>query len=648
LKRFKPLVMTMSRFTLLLVGIVLSVFGRADEHAHLPLYLDYPAGKWDDWSWATRDMRNTSPVHSHQYSIRAYLLPWTAIRFHHSEGFNTTGFSHLEFWVHGGSTGGQQFSIMAAVNGIDRPHVPITNYISSIPANQWVRVQVPLAHLGVASGDRLTDIYFIERRGQTVPTFYLDDIRLIRASVPSSATLTVDMRQTRRTLTPLHFGINVAAWDWELASTSTVNMMRRARFLALRYPGGSISNEYDWRNNRNRRDGTTYGTNTDQFLNVANQLGAEKIITVNYGSGTPEEARDWVQYANITRGGNVRYWIIGNECFGSWEYDTHTFQHDADTYARFTRDAIQLMKAVDPTIKVGVVGTWSETDFPQRFSVTNPRTGRVVNGWSAVLLTRLRELNVTPDFYDLHYYPQNRGHEDDANLLHYARDWVEIIGRTRQMLRDYLGTAGDNVQIMITENNSVSTNPGKQTTSLINALYLADSWGQACTTGADSFVWWDLHNSTETAGNNSPVLYGWRNWGDYGVLSAGPASGVGDPLNTPYPAFHAFDLLRRFASPGDTLVQASSTHPLVSLYAVKSASNGRARLLIINKARTLTIRADIRLLNAPAAREAILHQYGILHDQQRKSPTTRKIQVRGTTLRLELPPLSLTVLQITR
>jgi alpha-N-arabinofuranosidase len=638
----------MRRFTLSLAGIILGVIGWADDHAHLPIYLDYPAGKWEDWSWATRDMRNTNPVRSHQYSIRANLSPWTAIRFHHRDGFDTTGFSHLEFWVHGGLTGGQQFSIMVAVNGSDRAHVPVTNYISSIPANQWVRVQVPLAHLGVASGDRLTDIYFIERRGQTVPTFYLDDIRLIRASVPSIATLTANMSSPLRTLTPLHFGINVAAWDWQLASTSTVNMMKRAKFLALRYPGGSISNEYDWRNNRNRRDGTTYGTNTDQFLSVANQLGAEKIITVNYGSGTPEEARDWVQYANITRGGNVRYWIIGNECYGSWEYDTHPFRHDADTYARFTRDAIQLMKAVDPTIKVGVVGTWSETDFSQRFSVTNPRTGRVVNGWSAVLLTRLRELNVIPDFYDIHYYPQNRGHEDDANLLHYTRDWVEIIGRTRQMLRDYLGTAGDNVQIMITENNSVSTDPGKQTTSLINALYLADSWGQACTTGADSFVWWDLHNSTETAGNNSPVLYGWRNWGDYGVLSAGPASGVGDPLNTPYPTFHAFDLLRRFASPGDVLVQASSTHPLVSVYAVKSASVGRPRLLIINKARLLTIRADIRLLNAPTAREALLHQYGILHDQQRKSPTIRKIQVSGSPLRLELPPLSITILQITR
>ena len=638
----------MRRFILSLAGMILGVIGWADDHAHLPIYLDYPAGKWEDWSWATREMRNTNPVRSHQYSIRANLSPWTAIRFHHRGGFDTTGFSHLEFWVHGGSTGGQQFSIMAAVNGSDRPHVPVTNYISSIPANQWVRVQVPLAHLGVASGARLTDIYFIERRGQTVPTFYLDDIRLIRASVPSVATLTANMSSPLRTLTPLHFGINVAAWDWQLASTSTVNMMKRAKFLALRYPGGSISNEYDWRNNRNRRDGTTYGTNTDQFLNVANQLGAEKIITVNYGSGTPEEARDWVQYANITRGGNVRYWIIGNECYGGWEYDTHPFRHDADTYARFARDAIQLMKAVDPTIKVGVVGTWSETDFPQRFTVTNPRTGQVVNGWSAVLLTRLRELNVIPDFYDLHYYPQNRGHEDDANLLHSTRDWADIISSARQMLRDYLGTVGNNVQIMIMENNSVSTNPGKQTTSLINALYLADSWGQACTVGSDSFVWWDLHNSTETTGNNSPVLYGWRNWGDYGVLSAGPASGVGDPLNTPYPTFHAFDLLRRFASPGDVLVQASSTHPLVSVYAVKSASVGRPRLLIINKARSLIIRADIWLLNAPTAREALLHQYGILHDQQRKSPTIRKIEVRDSPLRLELPPLSITILQITR
>lgn len=637
----------MKGWLLYLASTVIWTVAWVDDHAHLPLYLDYPAGQWDDWSWASRDMRNTNPVRSYQYSIRVDLGPWTAVRFHHSWGIETTGFSHLEFWVHGGSSGGQQFHLMVAVNGTDRTPVPVTNYVS-IPANSWVRVQVPLSDLGVASGVRLTDVYFIERRGQSVPTFYLDDIRLIRAFVPTSATLTADMAQTIRTLTSLHFGMNVATWDWNLTNTSTVSMMKRAGFLALRFPGGSTSNEYDWANNRNRRTGTTYGTNTDQFLSVANALGAEKIITVNYGSGTPQEARDWVQYANITRGGNVRYWAIGNECYGNWEYDTHTYRHDAYTYAYFVRDAIQLMKAVDPSIKVGVVGTWSETDFSQRISVTNPRTGQTVNGWSAVLLKTLRDLNVVPDFYELHYYPQNPGREDDANLLYSTRDWTEILNRTRQMLRDYLGAAGDGVAIMVLENNSVSYDPGKQTTSLVTALYLADSWGQLCVQGGDAFAWWDLHNGVTAGNNNSPTLYGWRNWGDYGVLSAGASSGIGDPLNTPYPTFYAFELLRRFAAPNDRLVRTNSTHPLVGFYAVKSAVDGRPRLLIVNKARSLTIDAQIELRNALPASQALLHQYGISHDQQRKSPTTRQIKVQGRSLRLRLPPLSITVVEITR
>ncbi len=637
----------MKERTLCVVAMVLGALAYADEHAHLPIYLDYPAGQWDDWSWAPHDMRNMNPVRSYQYSIRVNLLPWTAVRFHHS-GLDTTGFSHLEFWVHGGSTGGQQFSVMAAVNGSDRPPVPITNYVS-IPANQWVRVQVPLSDLGVAQGVRLTDIYFIEQRGQIVPTFYLDDIRLFRASVPTSATVSIDLDQPLRELTPLLFGINVATWDWNLTRSDTINMMKRGGFLALRFPGGSTSDEYDWANNRNRRTGTNYGTNTDGFLNVANQLGAEKIITVNYGSGTPQEARDWVQYANITRGGNVRYWCIGNECYGTWEYDTHLFQHDAMTYAQFTRDAINLMKAVDPTIKVGVVGTWSETDFPQRVFVTNPRTGQRVNGWSAVLLATLRDLNVVPDFYDIHYYPQNPGHEDDANLLHASRDWAEILTRTRQMLRDYLGAAGDSVLIMVTENNAVSSSPGKQTTSLVNALYLLDSWGQACAGGAAAFLWWDLHNSTDTANNNSPVLYGWRNWGDYGVLSAGPnSSGVGDPLNTPYPVFHAFDMLRRFAAPGDRLVRCTSTHPLVSAYGVRRADNRRPRLLLLNKSRSLTVSTLIQLRNAAPVSQVTVHQYGILHDRLRKTPTTRRVRVQGTQLRMLLPPLSITVVEFER
>ncbi|MFQ3610932.1 MAG: alpha-L-arabinofuranosidase [Fimbriimonadales bacterium] len=619
--------------------------GYADEHLYPAVYRDYPAGRWDDWSWANRDMANTNPVRSGQRSIRADLFPWSAVRFHYQEGFDPTGFTHLEFWVHGGTQGGQRFSVMVAINGVNRAPVPVTNYVSAIPANQWVQVQIPLTALGVSSGDRISDLYFIDRRGVTEPTFYLDDIRFTRPVPSTTVSVQVNASQTLTTMTALKRGINVACWDWFLTQPQRVSLMKGAGFGVLRFPGGSTSNEYDWRTNRNRRTGGSYGTDTQGFLNVANSIGAEKIICVNYGSGTPAEARDWVQYANITLNGNVRYWTIGNENYGTWEHDTHPNRHDAHTYAHFTRDAIQLMKAVDPTIKVGVVGTWLETDFPQRMSVTNPRTGQSVNGWSAVLLSTLNNLGVVPDFYDIHYYPQNPGREDDAGLLLSPREWQEIMTRARQLLRDYFGAAGNTIPIFITENNSVAYNPGKQTTSMVNALYAVDSLFQALLNGAEAFLWWDMHNSTETSNNNSPVLYGWRNWGDYGVVASGYPSGVGDPLNTPYPTYHAFVLMNRFAKPNDVLVSVQSSHPLLSVYAVRTP-NQRVRLMVVNKARTTTLNGEIRIQGATPATRAQMTQYTMQLDTQRKAPITRTITVNGSIVRQAFPPLSISVIEL--
>jgi len=43
----------------------------------------------------------------------------------------------------------------------------------------------------------------------------------------------------------------------------------------------------------------------------------------------------------------------------------------------------------------------------------------------------------------------------------------------------------------------------------------------------NSVMWWDLRNGQETGNNNSASLYGWRLYGDYGVVdSADPANPV--------------------------------------------------------------------------------------------------------------------------
>jgi hypothetical protein len=84
---------------LLLVGLMAGA--NADDFAHPAVYRDYPAGRWEDWSWANRDMRNTNPVRTGQYSIRVDFYPWSSIWFKNPSGFVVDEFTHLEFWVHG-------------------------------------------------------------------------------------------------------------------------------------------------------------------------------------------------------------------------------------------------------------------------------------------------------------------------------------------------------------------------------------------------------------------------------------------------------------------------------------------------------------------------------------------------------------------
>ena len=203
------------------------------------------------------------------------------------------------------------------------------------------------------------------------------------------------------------------------------------------------------------------------------------------------------------------------------------------------------------------------------------------------MLTTLRELGVTPDMVIYHRYEQGPealqpgNGESDAGLLQRAKTWPDDAAAIRRMVGDYLGTAGANVEIVVTENNSVYSNTGKQTTSLVNGLFLADSVANVMQTEISALMWWDTRNSTEFSNNNRSSLYGWRNYGDYGVLSS-PAAGGPSTYYEPYPTYYAIKLLSKFARHGDTVVQATSGSTLLSVFAAKTLTGG-VNLLVINK-----------------------------------------------------------------
>ena len=461
-----------------------------------------------------------------------------------------------------------------------------------------------------------------------------------------TATVAVDAGRIVRTVDPRIFGLNGAIWDPSFADRSAGPVLEPLELNLFRFPGGSLSDEYHWQTNMSDGQDFTWASDFDAFMRTVRALHGQAIVTINYGSGTPEEAAGWVRYANVTNDYGVRYWEIGNECYGNWEHDTHAAPNDPSTYATEARACIAAMKAVDPSIKVGVVALNGEdsafvryTDHPAR----NPRTGVAHTGWTPVMLATLAQLGVTPDFLIFHSYAQNPGNESDAGLLQSAASWSGFAADLRRQLLDYLGPNGANVELLVTENNSVSYNPGKQTTSLVNGLYLADSVGQLLQTEFNALLWWDLSNGPLAGNNNSPSLFGWRKYGDYGILSPDHSQR--------YPTYYAMRLLTEFARGGEQVVEARSDDDLLACYAVKRP-DGSLALLVVNKSPTSGFKVSFTFSGFAPAATGTAYSYGIPQDRAARtgngSPDVvrRSFEIHGRALTYKVARYSMTVLSL--
>jgi alpha-L-arabinofuranosidase len=618
--------------------------------ANLPIYTDNLVNGFQNWSWATVNTANTSPVHSGLYSISVTDNGDSQALALERSDFNSTPYDVLIFWINGGSSGGQTVQVWGVLDGDYQVGYPLR----PLPTNGWQEVSISLAALGVNNKPNLSGFWFQgDDGGAAQPAFYVDDVRLEAAPMPGLVHIGANAAQVSQTVDARQFGLNTATWDGSLGNAQTLPLLQEMGTMNLRWPGGSTSDEYDW---------TSDPEGNSIFRNIATNLGAQVFTTVNYGSGTAAEAAAWVLSANKTNNCGFKYWEVGNECYGSWETDLHAIPQDPYTYATNAAAYIQQMKAAYPSvpIKVGVVvvpGEGSYANNTTHFAV-NPVTGTTNYGWTPVVLSEMRSLGVLPDFLIYHFYWQyttsgwsyyTESPDSDALLLQVAEnpdpvdwtDWASAAASLRQQLTDYIGPAGANIELCVTENNSDAGAMGRQSTSLVNALYLADSTGQLMKTEFRSYLFWDLHNGAETDGDFDPTIYGWRLYGDYGVLSGS---------NTPYPAFYAEKLLQHFARPGDSVLNTGSDSLLLSAYSVHRA-NGALTLLVINKDMITNLEAQIALTNFVPSANATIQSYGIPQDQAAEYGDSASLQDIATTpfptastnFTYSFPPMSLTL-----
>lgn len=123
-----------------------------------------------------------------------------------------------------------------------------------------------------------------------------------------------------------------------------VEALKELKVPVLRWPGGCFADTYHWKDGIGPKEdrpsivnvhwgGVTEDNSfgTHEFLNFCELIGAEPYLSINVGSGTVQEAAEWVEYVTSSNKSpmtelrkkngreepwNVKFWGIGNENWG--------------------------------------------------------------------------------------------------------------------------------------------------------------------------------------------------------------------------------------------------------------------------------------------------------------------------------------------
>ena len=394
-------------------------------------------------------------------------------------------------------------------------------------------------------------------------------------------------------------GLNTAVYDGNMNDAAAPGLIKAAGIDALRYPGGSYSDIYNWQTNVAQGGYDAPNTSFADFMGTAKAAGAHPIITTNYGTGTPALAAAWVQNADVTNNYGIQYWEVGNEVYGNgtyganWEADSHctdssgkpipsgtspsqTYNCGPSVYASGLLSYISAMKAVSPSIHVCAVlttpGFWPD-------NVTNATTSPL--SWNQTVLTALGSKT---DCVIVHYYPAYSG-MTTAQALATTTDISGVVSTLKSEITQYAGVNPATVPIVVTEtNDSIAndTQPG--------ALFAADMYMSWMENGVTNVDWWDQHNGPGTPS----IIDGAQDYGDYGMFSSGAnGSGVTEPpVDTPFAPYYGLQMLTKLAAPGDQMVGSSSGNSLVRVHAVRRA-DGSLSVLIDNEDPTNSYTANL-------------------------------------------------------
>ena len=231
-----------------------------------------------------------------------------------------------------------------------------------------------------------------------------------------------------------------------------VNALKALKVPNVRWPGGCFADQYHWRKGigpaaqrpatLNSAWGGVVDTNafgTDEFMDFIQQIGSQPYVSVNVGSGTPQEANEWLEYMTaaqptalekerVANGHPDAYKVgflgMGNEswsCGGDMTVDYYLSQ--LKIYSRFVNNVNPLQQSQNQMLKIAVGPGFPETEW----------TEAVMRAW------QLHDWSWNLDGLSVHWYTVPNGWPPSTHSTAFG---VDDYGKTLQatlFMEEFLG-----------------------------------------------------------------------------------------------------------------------------------------------------------------------------------------------------------------
>lgn len=253
----------------------------------------------------------------------------------------------------------------------------------------------------------------------------------------------------------LGYGVYEGVWvgkDSKIPNTrgirnDVVKALKAIKVPNVRYPGGCFADEYHWRKGIGPKRAVTLNPNwggviepntfgTHEFMDFLDQIGSEAFLSVNVGSGTPQEAAEWLEYLTTDqptdlakeRAANghpkpykIPFLGIGNEswdCGGNMTPDYYLSQ--LKIYSRFVRNFNPAQQKDNKMLNIAVGPGGGEPRFMEW-------TETIMKGWKD------RKWSWDMQGLSLHNYTVTNWEKKHSSINFGEKEYAEILKETLKM-----------------------------------------------------------------------------------------------------------------------------------------------------------------------------------------------------------------------